>query len=630
MADIYNPSDGTSSNKPYSLRGKPSVGRRYYYDKTGGTFRWRQFLSIEEACLSLPLEDDRRGHEPLVINTGGTLLPNGYIEGGNNQEYWWKDGYENENLVLKIPNNLPVGNVGDIIRVITEGTNTFDTRPSLRIGAFVDNDIDLANALNTFVSQQDVFNTFGRFAHGYTTSDLPDSLTLSNIIPGYPPHTNSWSYDSINDLFSSTYNTGPAIGLVSKVKLKKYRHKATVGASAVDNDRVGLVIAFFEDINDLVPNAAFGLDPADYNWDIDTTSPTIPNQHTLSVVRNRDNISLKYYVIYNFGKVDQTVISDNSSAVWTDPAFSNWFVSPTSREVDIEVVRDGDIITVRTSEMSDSPTGKGSLRFPIEIDLNSNSLLSKFKGSCSYGYMAQSQALSFYKDIEINDGLNEIYDLRDGSVWIADSTGNYFIDSDRNIFNEFLVGERLYNKTTDKFFDILQDNTYIVERGIPSNLSNYYNKEEVDNAIGNSITRQSAQYTTTTGSFTQSIPELANKFVLYIVRSGSIIYRVGSTPSETNKIVSVNSAGLVTSEIAFYDGEFIWGVYQNVTGSSVQDDILIVDTYDQMLSAAIGSKVKTIFVNQASAYNDAGGKDFFTYFPGKGEAYLGIDFNYKI
>lgn len=102
--DIYNPSDGTASNKPFSVRGRPSVGRRYYYDKSG-TQRWRQFVSIQEALEHLPLLDDRRGHEPLIINTGGTLITTGssagYIDGGTNAEYWWDGDYSDAGLVLK-------------------------------------------------------------------------------------------------------------------------------------------------------------------------------------------------------------------------------------------------------------------------------------------------------------------------------------------------------------------------------------------------------------------------------------------------------------------------------------------------------------------------------------------------
>jgi len=107
MATIpYNPSDGTASNKPYATRGKPDSARRYYYDKDG-TFRYRQFISIQEALETLVTLDDRRGHEPLVINTGGTVVESGadagYIIGGTNDEYWWKDGYEDNDLVLKVP-----------------------------------------------------------------------------------------------------------------------------------------------------------------------------------------------------------------------------------------------------------------------------------------------------------------------------------------------------------------------------------------------------------------------------------------------------------------------------------------------------------------------------------------------
>ena len=86
-----------------------------------------------------------------------------------------------------------------------------------------------------------------------------------------------------------------------------------------------------------------------------------------------------------------------------------------------------------------------------------------FRGPQSYGYTSHSQNRSSYKDIYFSDAANVIYDIRDGKVWVADSNGNYKVDSSKKL-SELGVGRILHNESTGKLF-FVQDNNKIIPIG---------------------------------------------------------------------------------------------------------------------------------------------------------------------
>lgn len=96
---VYIPSKGSVTAKPIApSAGVPTDARSYFYDSLN--FRWRPFLSIAEARSFLSSQNLRRGHFPVIVNAGGTVL-NGVVTGGINSEYWFKDGLADSNLVEK-------------------------------------------------------------------------------------------------------------------------------------------------------------------------------------------------------------------------------------------------------------------------------------------------------------------------------------------------------------------------------------------------------------------------------------------------------------------------------------------------------------------------------------------------
>jgi ribosomal protein S18 acetylase RimI-like enzyme len=197
--------------------------------------------------------------------------------------------------------------------------------------------------------------------------------------------------------------------------------KVTLSSTFADNDMIGLVIAFVEDQNDLIPNNAFGLDPATH-LGINVTDELIPRQYTISLLRTRGDAVLsisggqvRYAIVYNYGKPSQRVLAQGSSLPWQTNL--NWL----SNSVDVRVAREGDMIRAYTTDFSDAPGGKGELRFELTFDLTSDPDTQKFRGPCRYGYSALSQENATFSNVEISgSGINEIYDLRNGDVWIAE------------------------------------------------------------------------------------------------------------------------------------------------------------------------------------------------------------------
>lgn len=361
----------------------------------------------------------------------------------------WSSDKINTFVTNLTTNVLPYGLKGQIIKVNQENTNEYITQDLITEGNYISTDEELDLAKETFITQQQIFETWPRYSVGGNPSN-PTIVLIDGKIPQRADQTNSWEYDSVSDLISSTFNTGSHIGFISKIKLAKYKHSVTLKSTATDDDNIGLLIAYVEDMSDMVLNHAFGLNPNDFTWPIDVTNQYIPNQHTLTLMRNRGGITGRYSVWYNYNKPDMKIVTQINIP---NDVTGNWLGS----SVDVEVDRNYDIIKTRTTRFSDDPQGKGFLDFEMQIDLNSDPLLLKFKSPCSYGYCVQSQANSTFENIIISVNINEIYDLRNGDVWIANSAGIYSKSLTRNLFNELLPRTIVWNSTTDKYYWIDSD-----------------------------------------------------------------------------------------------------------------------------------------------------------------------------
>lgn len=378
------------------------------------------------------------------------------------------DYYTKEEIDSKLGEILPYGLRGQTVSFDQDNKNLLSANDVIIQGIFVETQEELDAAKLIVVTQTEIFNKWKRYSVGGSPVN-PSERLIDGKIPQRADQTNSWQYNSVNDRINSTFNTGSHIGFISNNKLTKYSHKATLLSTDSDDDNIGLLIAYVEDATDMVPNQAYGLDPTDFLWPIDVTSVNIPNQHTLTVMRNRGGIPGRYAVWYNYSKPDAKIISEieipgELSVGWL------------SSNVDLKVVRDGDLINITTTRFSNDPQGKGVLGFPIDINLSTDTDLLKFRGAASYGYCVHSQLNSSFRDIEISDNVNVIYDLRpenNGAVWVANSAGTYAIDPDRSLFIDVKPRSILWNPNTDKYFWLDSDYTpHWINKSVPLSFTN--------------------------------------------------------------------------------------------------------------------------------------------------------------
>ncbi len=379
-------------------------------------------------------------------NVGTTTLqraptPKGYFFRDNTSKgfvYWYTQG-QIDSIAI---NRIPVGQRNQILKTASDNSTTIVASDALTYGQFIYTDAQKAKAFAAgSATQLQIFNSFNRYSNGGSPTD-PSGQDQNNTIPGQPLQTNSWAYDTTAKIVTSTFNSGGAIGLVSRDKFDSYIHSATIGGTTTsDNDRIGIVIAFMEDSTDMVPNNAYGLNPADFAWPIDVTHAFIPNQHTLTLYINRDNNSLSYFVAYDFKKLTQATIINGSALSGLYNTTNTW----NGVSLDVKVVRTSDTVRITRSQYSDAPGGKGALAFPLTFTLNDNPVLAKFKGKHAYGYSAQSQDNAYFGNIFFSGSTNLVYDLRNGDTYRFTSSG-YTLDVTKNLYTD--LGYRIYWRDT--------------------------------------------------------------------------------------------------------------------------------------------------------------------------------------
>jgi hypothetical protein len=359
-------------------------------------------------------------------------------------------------------NILPDGLVGQVNYYTKDNTYLQQAGDLLNAGKFVYTDAQLSAMENVFVSQATAFSTYQRFAHGGVSGAGNDQFQANNdTIPNLATATNSFSYDSVAHQINSTFNTGSYIGIITPSKLSNYTISATISAhNNADNDRVGLVAAYVNDYSRMVKNNALGLNPLSFTWPINVTDTLIPFQHTISVYRNRNGSALAYYVIYDAGLISEKLLFDGTSMLSYTPT-TNWQSDTT--ECQLQVVRVGNVIKVFTTEFADNPSGgQGSLGHEIDINLLSDTALTKFLGATQFGFTSESQAFSYWQNLSFTDNSQYIYDLRNGNVYTPNTTGVYTVNDTLSTFTSIGIRRYWYNPYFGTFGYINPDSSYYV------------------------------------------------------------------------------------------------------------------------------------------------------------------------
>lgn len=257
---------------------------------------------------------------------------------------------------------------------------------------------------------KEVFDTWERFSHN-----------ASNVFPANPSELTKWAYDEATDSIRNTTNSSTYIGMVSPITVGDYSFITEVSSSNSDDDWIGVVIAYVVDENG--------------------------RPHTLDVLcSGTDTRTQHAYVARNWalGTDPFSGVGSGTIASWTTTQKYGWDDIP-PRIIDVK--REGDIFTINISGFRDVA--------PIVdyvLDLNSSPELAIFKDSNKFGYSAQSQAYSTWKNINRPDSDSSgfyasrklLTDITDWNKRVKVVTGEVSISSTVTVI-PYPVGLNKYN-----------------------------------------------------------------------------------------------------------------------------------------------------------------------------------------
>ncbi len=392
----------------FSYKGNSLYGDNLFlYKLSGNVFQlWTSISSNDYISLD-SLQYDKTSCN-ININREYGILPTTYLEYNR-----CVTEHTHDNL-----NSYPIGNKGQIYYVTKNSSNDLKPAYVLYKANIIGNAEDLKTQQEKEISFADVFNNWQRFSHNGINQ------------PANSAEMQNWRYDSSVDNVICTVNSSSYIGFVSTDKYDKYIHEVTLKSTDVDDDVIGIVIAFA----------------------VDETG----RQHTLSVVRNRCS-NPTWYMVYDYllptsWIIDSKPIVDGDdidyrvAGTTTNTKATAW--SKVSNGTRIKIERNGDIVKATASPYNSTTYAASSA---ITIDLSSDERLKIFRGACSYGYSCYSQDKSTFSDIKFSGGLDGyIYDLTSMKVWKYDN--GWKVDSTKNVLDDIEVGRFIYNDSTKKLF----------------------------------------------------------------------------------------------------------------------------------------------------------------------------------
>lgn len=238
------------------------------------------------------------------------------------------------------------------------------------------------------IGQAAIFNTWTRFSHS------------GNTYPANPAELTTWSYDPNTGSISSTINSGTYIGFISNDPYPDYTIQSKITSSNADNDRLGIVIAFLEDI------------AGDYG--------TPGRQYTLSAIRNQDayvdHQTDSWYIAYNYLQSDGQIITNGSHLIPYVGA-TGWSAFPDGTTIRVERV--GDTVTCYSTD-----PGSTTLKGGISADLSTSNfggILNKFMGSSQIGFSCFSQADATFSNLNISlTGGSDLGFFNEGETIVID------------------------------------------------------------------------------------------------------------------------------------------------------------------------------------------------------------------
>lgn len=299
-------------------------------------------------------------------------------------------------------------------------------------------------------SFSDVFANWKRISHNDTDTYPASTSELS-----------SWSYDDVNDSISCTVNSSTLVGFIAPEKFEDYSFEVLANSDQTDDDQIGICLAF-------------------------VTSGG--REYTLTALRNPQGNGIgaaeRFQIVYNYRQSDARIITQTSSGLSTDSG--GWATMATGLKIRAE--RSGDTFAIKTTDHDGVDFVAAA---ELTVDLNSDPILSKFKGPMQYGYVAFSQANSTWETLARPIALDEIIDLENGVKW--DYDGNDWSSSSIPVDQTSLTPRRFYfNEATQRLY-VSDESGSPIRILLPDHGDSddhdgrYYTRNEIDTLVPNIV-----------------------------------------------------------------------------------------------------------------------------------------------
>lgn len=266
-----------------------------------------------------------------------------------------------------------------------------------------------------------------------------------------PSEANAWYWDDNLQSFVQPQNTGWFTGFVTQNFYDYYTHTVTLRSTDSDNDINGAIIGFVFDENN--------------------------HPHTLSILTNKKSgVTNSWKLVYDYCLPDQQVIYNigNNQGGGTRPSgYSSGGWNSIINGITIRVTKHKNIVTATCSDWNSKIINEDT---KITIDLNDYSWGYLFQGAVRYGYCNQSQAYSFFQDINFVSENQATSSLLIASVKISEEDNNGIMEKDDGIFSPAFVISPDDNNALVK-----KPNGYFVQ--LPSYEDTNYTEKQIKDMI---------------------------------------------------------------------------------------------------------------------------------------------------
>lgn len=327
--------------------------------------------------------------------------------------------------------------------------------PEVKIGRFVGNAAEQAAAMAAVPNQATVFNNWYRFSH-----------SNAGAFPATASELTAWAYDSTTGQIHDTLNSTTAIGVLSTEKYTDYVLDVSLRSTDSDDDLIGVLLAWYKD-------------------------PVTGQEYTLTASRTPGGNGPLWGVTYNVAQgatYGQKTVVDKSATVHygngasgnqtaaaagyvTNTPTTGWSGQATQWSTDghtrIYAVRQGNIITLKTSLFEQPDTLLDSTL--ITVDLTSDPVLAKFQGPSSYGFVAYSQANSYWLVNQFTNTQDTIFNLATGLAY--QNLNGTWTQTTAISWASIPANCLLVNMDTGKMF-FVKDQNNVVEFRTPSLIAN--------------------------------------------------------------------------------------------------------------------------------------------------------------